>query len=90
MFVSRFNRQIFTHDGRFFLYGQVKYYEWGSPNGNNIYDEFKEMPSNWFRNGDDKVVDIVSGYHYNLVLTKSGKLHAQSYGLYRNIDDSLR
>ena len=49
-----------------------------------------EKGKDWFRNGDDKIVDIVSGCHYVVVLTEAGKIHCSGYRFYRNFDSSIR
>ena len=41
------------------------------------------MNKDWFRNGDDKIVDFVCGKHYNCVLTESGKMICSGYVFYR-------
>ena len=51
---------------------------------------FVEMNKDWFRNGDDKIVDWVCGRHTNVVLTESGKMICSGYYFYRQFDQSLR
>jgi hypothetical protein len=48
------------------------------------------MDKNWFRNGDDKIVDWVAGNHYNVVLTESGKMICSSYRFYRTFNSEIR
>ena len=82
-----------THDGRFFHNGQHKCYMWG-PTKSSYNEEdvmkFVEMDKNWFRNGDDKIVEWVTGKHYHTVITESGKMICSGYRFWRCFDYSLR
>lgn len=48
------------------------------------------MNKDWFRNGDDKIVEWVSGKHYNVVLTESGKMICSGYQFWRKFDSEIR
>ena len=53
-------------------------------------DQFQEMNRDWFRNGEDRIVDWVGGCHYNVVLTESGKMICSSYRFYRTFNSEIR
>lgn len=46
-------------------------------------EKFVEQNKEWFRNGEDKIIDWVSGKHYHIVLTESGKMIGSGYTFYR-------
>jgi hypothetical protein len=48
------------------------------------------MNKEWFRNGEDKIVDFVCGKHYNVVLTESGKMICSGFVFYRTFDSNMR
>lgn len=48
------------------------------------------MNENFFRNGSDKIVDFVSGKHYNLMLTESGKVIGSGYVFYREFSPDIK
>lgn len=48
------------------------------------------MNKDWFRNGEDKIVDFVCGKHYNCVLTESGKMICSGFVFYRTFDSDMR
>ena len=91
--VEKFARLIWTKDGRFFHNGQHKQYMWGPTKTSTSSEDtegFVEMNKDWFRNGDDKIVDWVCGKHNNTVLTESGKMICSGYVFYRQFESSMR
>jgi len=70
--VGKMNRLVLTHDGRLFHNGYSKYYQLGPSIGSgqdSQFEKFVEIEANWFRNGDDKIVNAISGRHWNMVFT---------------------
>ena len=89
--IGKFSRFLWTHDGRFFQNGQHKFYMWGpGKNRDETVDAFTEQDRTWFRNGEDTIIDWVSGKHYHIVLTESGKMIGSGYTFYRYFDSSMR
>ena len=44
---------------------------------------FTEIPEDFFpKNADDKIVDISSGRHFNVIVTESGKVYGSGSSLY--------
>ena len=48
------------------------------------------MNKEWFRNGEDKIVDFVCGKHCNIVLTESGKMICSGFIFYRKFNENMR
>ena len=53
-------------------------------------ERFYEQDATWFRNGEDKIIDWVSGKHYHIVLTESGKMIGSGYTFYRQFGSDMR
>lgn len=84
--IGKFNRLVLTHDGKLYHNGQSKFYQLGpsiSSGNEDQFIKFKKIEDDWFRNGDDKIVDAIAGRHYNMVFTMSGKMIFQGYRFYR-------
>ena len=91
--VGKFQRMIWTHDGRFFHNGRHKSYMWGptkTSTNQEDKDRFCEMNKEWFRNGADPIVDWVAGNHYNAVITEAGKIICSGYRFWRRHDSEIR
>lgn len=90
--VGKFTRFLWCHDGRFFQNGQHKWYMWGPGHNRDgeWQEKFVEQNKEWFRNGEDKIIDWVSGKHYHIVLTESGKMIGSGYTFYRQFAGDMR
>ena len=89
---SKFCRNVRTNDGRMFFNGHAKWYDYTNTNTGNENDMFAERFENNFLRVEegDKIIDWVSGYHYNSFLTEKGKIISQGYGFWRIFDSDVR
>ena len=75
-----------------FFNGHAKWYDYTNTDTSNSTEMFAErFENNFLRVEDgDKIVDWVSGYHYNVFLTEKGKIISQGYNYWRYFDSSIR
>ena len=73
---SKFARNVWTSDGQMLFNGHAKNYDYSDSNTSDSTERFSErFENNYLRVEDgDKIVDWVSGYHYNSFLTEKGKI----------------
>ena len=91
--VGKFQRLIWTHDGRFFHNGQHKSYMWGPTKSGSTEEDvtkFVEMDRTWFRNKDEKIADWVTGKHCHAIILESGGLICSGYQFWRNIANDIK
>ena len=72
-----------TKSGKLFFNGQNKRLQVGNCDENDHQQHFWEIPEDFYpRDVNDKIVDIASGRHNNVIVTESGKVYAAGYALY--------